>query len=114
MLLDLSQTPMVSYHRTFARWRHFTRQLHSAKLIVLRETIYQLYRIQLSTLYINSFADQVPLDPTFFGIFVSSPLQFMSSPAFFYFDQNPSGFCFLVQIRAFFILNFNGITKFKD
>ena len=31
----------------------------------------------------------------------------------FYYDQNPSGFCFLVQIGAFVILDLAGITKFK-
>ena len=31
---------------------------------------------------------------------------------FYYFDQDPSGFCFLVQIRAFVILNLTGGTKF--
>ena len=33
--------------------------------------------------------------------------------SFYYYDQNPSGFCFLVQIRAFFNLNLAGISKFK-
>ena len=28
-------------------------------------------------------------------------------------DQNPSGFCFLVQIRAFVYLNLTGISKCK-
>ena len=30
-----------------------------------------------------------------------------------YYDQNPSGFSFLVQIMAFCHINFAGITKFK-
>ena len=33
--------------------------------------------------------------------------------SFYYYDQNPSGFCFLVQIRAFVIFILAGITKFK-
>ena len=32
--------------------------------------------------------------------------------SFYYYDQDPSGFCFLVQIRAF-VINFTGATKFK-
>ena len=32
--------------------------------------------------------------------------------SFYYCDQNPSGFCFLVLIRAF-VLNLTGIRKFK-
>ena len=31
----------------------------------------------------------------------------------YYYEQNPSGFCFLVQIRAFVIQTLTGITKFK-
>ena len=34
--------------------------------------------------------------------------------SFYYYDQNPSGLCFLVQIRAFCYLNLTGITKFKS
>ena len=30
----------------------------------------------------------------------------------YYYDQNPSGFCFLVQITAF-VINLAGITKFN-
>ena len=33
--------------------------------------------------------------------------------SFYYNDQNPSGFCFLVQISAFDIKNLVRITKFK-
>ena len=33
--------------------------------------------------------------------------------SFHYYDQDPSGFCFLVQVRAFVILNPHGATKFK-
>ena len=33
--------------------------------------------------------------------------------SFYYYDQDPSGFYFLVQIRAFVIFNLNGATKFK-
>ena len=33
--------------------------------------------------------------------------------SFYYYDQNPSGFYFLVLIRAFVIQNLTGITKFK-
>ena len=33
--------------------------------------------------------------------------------SFSYYNQNPSGYCFLVQIKAFFYLNLTGITKFK-
>ena len=32
---------------------------------------------------------------------------------FYYYDQNPSGFSFLVQIIALCYLNLAGITKFK-
>ena len=32
--------------------------------------------------------------------------------SFYYYDQNPSGFCFLVQIRAF-VVEASWITKFK-
>ena len=31
----------------------------------------------------------------------------------YYYDQDPSGFCFLVQIRAFCYLNLTGAAKFK-
>ena len=34
--------------------------------------------------------------------------------SFYYYDQNPSWFCFLVQIRAFVYLSFAEITKFKN
>ena len=34
-------------------------------------------------------------------------------PSFYYYYQNPSGFCFLMQIRVIFHLNLNGINKFK-
>ena len=33
--------------------------------------------------------------------------------SFCYYDKDPSGFCFLVQIRAFVILKLTGATKFK-
>jgi len=34
--------------------------------------------------------------------------------SFYYYDQNPSGFCFLVQIKpGFCYLNLTGTTKFK-
>ena len=33
--------------------------------------------------------------------------------SFYYYDQNPLGFCFLVQIRAQCYLNLTGATKFK-
>ena len=32
--------------------------------------------------------------------------------SFYYYNQNPSGVCFLVLMRAFVILNLTGITKF--
>ena len=32
--------------------------------------------------------------------------------SFYYYDKNPSGFCFLVLIRAFVIQTSAGITKF--
>ena len=32
--------------------------------------------------------------------------------SFYYYDQNPSGFCFLVLIRAFVMQTSAGITKF--
>ena len=33
--------------------------------------------------------------------------------SFYYYGQDPSGFCFLVQIRAFCYLNLTGVTQFK-
>ena len=33
--------------------------------------------------------------------------------SFFYYYQNPSGFCFLVQNLGFYYFNLNGINKFK-
>ena len=33
--------------------------------------------------------------------------------SFYYCDQNPSGFCFLVQISAFVNLDLAGIAEFK-
>ena len=33
--------------------------------------------------------------------------------SFYYYDQNPLGFCFLVQIRAVLLFNPTGVTKFK-
>ena len=33
--------------------------------------------------------------------------------SFYYYDQNPPGYCFPEQIKAFVILNLTGITKFK-
>ena len=33
--------------------------------------------------------------------------------SFYYYDQNPLGFCLLLQIRALCYLNLSGITKFK-
>ena len=33
--------------------------------------------------------------------------------SFYYYDQNPSGFCFLVLIKAFVYSNLTEITKFK-
>ena len=33
--------------------------------------------------------------------------------SFYYYYQNPSGFCFLMQIRVICHLNLNGINKFK-
>ena len=33
--------------------------------------------------------------------------------SFYYYDQDPSGFCFLVQIRAFVFFSLTGATKFK-
>ena len=33
--------------------------------------------------------------------------------SFYYYDQNPSGLCFLVQNKGFCYLNLAGITKFK-
>ena len=33
--------------------------------------------------------------------------------SFYYFYQNPSGFCFFVQIRGFCYLNLTRLTKFK-
>ena len=32
--------------------------------------------------------------------------------SFYYHDKDPSGFCFLLQIRAF-VINLTGATKFK-
>ena len=34
--------------------------------------------------------------------------------SFYYYDQNPSVFCFLVQIRALYYLILAGIAKFKN
>ena len=34
--------------------------------------------------------------------------------SFYYYDQNPSGFCFLVQIRALVILSSLGLPNFKS
>jgi len=33
---------------------------------------------------------------------------------YYYYYHNPSGFCFLVQIKVFCHLNLNGINKFKN
>ena len=33
--------------------------------------------------------------------------------SFYYYDQDPSGFCFLEQIRAFVILTSLGLPSFK-
>ena len=33
--------------------------------------------------------------------------------SFYYYDQNPSGYCSLAQIKDFCYLNLSGTTKFK-
>ena len=33
--------------------------------------------------------------------------------SFYYYDQNPSGLCFLLQIKAFCYSNLAGTTKFE-